>query len=128
MKTPRKIEPDYVIEVDVYHVDVGVFYSREKLDKWLEQAGLDLDTDRQAFNAFVLRDRDKEGVTWFCAYLPKVIKIHTLAHECVHLANLILDQAGVQTTATNDEALAYLVDHLVREVDLNSGRIVKGSR
>lgn len=46
-----------------------------------------------------------------------VMEIHehteqTLVHECVHAAWYILDNAGVEVTADNQEPLAYLTDWL----------------
>lgn len=41
----------------------------------------------------------------------------TLAHEIVHAAMFVLDRAGVKIDADNDEALAYLVGYLTREVN-----------
>lgn len=39
----------------------------------------------------------------------------TIAHECVHAAVYILDDAGIPIYGNNHEALTYLVGHLVRE-------------
>lgn len=39
----------------------------------------------------------------------------TLAHECVHAANMILERAGVQTSYLNDEPHAHLVGLLMKK-------------
>lgn len=39
---------------------------------------------------------------------------HTLAHEAVHAAHLLLDYAGVVIEPQNDEAMAYLVGFIVK--------------
>lgn len=36
--------------------------------------------------------------------------IPTMVHECVHAANAVFMVSGVKCTASNDEALAYLVE------------------
>jgi len=39
--------------------------------------------------------------------------IGTLTHECVHVATHILEKCGVKEKESCDEALAYLIGHLV---------------
>jgi len=39
--------------------------------------------------------------------------IGVLTHECIHVANYILDRCGVKEKKSCDEALAYLVGYLV---------------
>lgn len=38
-----------------------------------------------------------------------------LVHECLHIANLILNHRGVGVTTDNDEAQTYLLQYLVRQ-------------
>jgi hypothetical protein len=45
-----------------------------------------------------------------------VEKIAWLAHECVHIANLILTDKGVDEKDGKDEALAYFVSYLMRKL------------
>lgn len=45
--------------------------------------------------------------------LRRKTDIAMLGHELVHAANYILKHCGIRTTADNDEALAYLVGHLM---------------
>jgi hypothetical protein len=39
--------------------------------------------------------------------------VSVLTHECIHVANHILNRCGVKEREYNDESLAYLVGHLV---------------
>lgn len=41
----------------------------------------------------------------------------TIAHECLHAANFVLDNAGVHPSFENDEAQAYLMTQLIREAN-----------
>lgn len=50
-----------------------------------------------------------------------------LAHELVHAAVAILDRAGVPISEENDEAIAYLVGHLMQEIRKRLARPAKKS-
>lgn len=39
----------------------------------------------------------------------------TLAHECVHATNMIMDRAGVQSSYLNDETHAHMVGLLMKK-------------
>ncbi len=41
----------------------------------------------------------------------------TIAHECVHAAMYTLDRVGIEITPDNHEALCYLVEWLVEQVN-----------
>lgn len=45
-------------------------------------------------------------------WLQDATDLPRACHECVHAAIFVLRGSGVPVTATNDEALAYLVEHL----------------
>ncbi|KOR22941.1 hypothetical protein ABW54_03845 [Burkholderia cenocepacia] len=42
--------------------------------------------------------------------------VATLAHETLHAVVFILKEAGVPVTEENDEVMAYLLAHLMREL------------
>lgn len=68
--------------------------------------------------------------TWPSAYKGKkayfiVINFHngfdkvthgTIAHECVHATNMVLDDVGIHADLVNDEAQAYLLTWMVDQV------------
>jgi hypothetical protein len=117
-RKPKKVEPDYVIRVDVYHADVSIFFDFDRLVAWARQQGLDsLEEEKdKAFNGFSFCDRDKKGVAWFAMYLPQTIAVPVLAHECIHAAWGILEACGVVVEYENQEPLTYLTHYLVGEV------------
>ena len=49
--------------------------------------------------------------------LLKETSANTIAHECVHAAENMLDHAGVKHSPDNHEALAYLVGYLAEICD-----------
>lgn len=57
-----------------------------------------------------------DGQSHFIAYIPDSATESMIAHEAVHLAMFILDWVGVKVDAENHEALAYLVEHIVRNI------------
>jgi len=59
-----------------------------------------------------------EGLVDNLFLLPSNVEQHTVAHECVHMAWDILDLVGVRVEADNNEALAYLVGYLMKEVNI----------
>jgi hypothetical protein len=50
----------------------------------------------------------------YVIYLRKK-NISTLAHECLHVANMILERANVKVDLDNDEAQAYLLGFLIKK-------------
>jgi hypothetical protein len=54
----------------------------------------------------------------FVIYMKFKSKKHisTLAHECLHVTNMILERAGVRVDLDNDEAQAYLLGWLMKKL------------
>jgi hypothetical protein len=113
---PRyKVFPDFVVFVDIYRVQVGIFRDLRRLEAWLKERGLKRAADK-ATRACAMSSVDPQGVTWFTAFVPADCQTSTLAHESLHLAWFILDSVDVQATVENHEALAYLLDYLCRQI------------
>ena len=56
-----------------------------------------------------------DGADYFVIVLQQTT-LRTIVHECVHMAQYILDNKGIGTGIDNTETLAYLVDYLFSEV------------
>lgn len=50
---------------------------------------------------------------WFRDVKPKA---HIVAHEAVHVASKVCMHLGIKGDFTNDEPLAYLIGHVVRQI------------
>lgn len=50
----------------------------------------------------------------YVIYLRKK-SLSTLAHECLHVTNMILERANVKVDLDNDEAQAYLLGWLMKK-------------
>lgn len=112
-----KRKPSYVrlVRVEPYDWSVYVFDDREK---WLRFV-----LRRMIGSAKSLREdvNDSRGITqindWRAEAYVGVFDGagHTLVHEAVHVAIEILGHVGVKVKPGDNEALAYLVEHIIRE-------------
>lgn len=110
----RKVVADYVVRVDLFNCDIGIYESRDEASETAKTLGAK--RLPKSCNAAVLRHRDKKGITWYLAWLPKACPVERIAHECVHLAMMVLDGHDVKVTYKNHESLAYLTAYLVRSI------------
>lgn len=86
---------------------VRVFFS---LEAFLKRYPSDYDYGH--YKAFVCTRHD--GVCM--VFKPEYFKESLLAHESVHAAWYVLDYAQVKVDFTNDEPLAYAVEHIYEQV------------
>lgn len=49
-------------------------------------------------------------------YQPEHFTPERIAHECVHIANWVCERCGIALEYRNDEAFAYLVQHLFANI------------
>ena len=77
-----------------------------------------VEIDVKGARAYTVRiDHDVQEKYYFAMILTTKVTGDTLAHECVHMANNILEFVGVKTTYKKDEALAYLVSYLFEQIE-----------
>lgn len=57
---------------------------------------------------------DKDG--GICVWFNGKPKLETIAHESVHLANLVIERAGLFYSSKEDELLAYLVGYIFEKL------------
>lgn len=123
---PKKkvtVYPDHVIDVDVYDMQVAVFFTVEGADyyfhhewgepenEWQEQFG-------EGTRAMAFRYVPDDGTGHIHGVIiPKKIPPETLAHECSHLADMISDTIGMPMTMDTTEPRGYLVQYLFKEID-----------
>ncbi|MGR3495237.1 hypothetical protein [Citreimonas sp.] len=106
--------PDYVATADVFNVEIGVFWKRKRFSRWLRERGMqECDGAADGKAACV---RDPEGVDWHVMLICDGAPEKTIVHECVHVADWIMDSAGVPCNAENTEIRAYLVAHIYQQV------------
>lgn len=105
---------DFVVTVDVFNCDIGVFYNGDEASAVAERLGAK--RIPKSADGAALRHRDANGVAWYLAWLPVACPVDRIAHECVHLAMLVLDGHDVKVSPKNHESLAYLTQYLLRSI------------
>lgn len=116
---------------DVYHAHVWIIYKqdadeiKEYLNKHLHDH---LGDEGRSFDRFESYGSVTYGYrlvdkTWrekvFIIHIPDQLTTGVLVHECFHLADFILDHAGVSTFPTsqdNNEHFAYYLEYITRNI------------
>jgi len=106
--------PDLRIDCIIYPVEIGVFYTTTKADKWGKEKGIVF--DHEGNEAWTDAPEDEDGNPYFLAYIPKHVDIPVISHECMHLAMFVLDYVGVDISPDNHEALCYLQEYILKKV------------
>lgn len=118
LKNPKSLM--FGISLDMFKADVGVFFSRKDMKKYvkknfgikLRDADFSADADAEAGVVY-----DDEGFPYFCILFNQPNpEIGIVAHESVHVAVAICEYLGVPVTREADETLAYMVDYLVQSI------------
>jgi hypothetical protein len=102
-----------VINLDVFCLQVAVFDSEDDRVASLQDQGcVDVTRHESAAIASAHMDVTENG----SPRLSMVIKPHarksTWAHECVHIADFVMDRLGFPPGIENTEIRAYMVGHL----------------
>jgi len=102
-----------IISLDIFNLEVAVFDNEdERLERLAEEGCEDLTRHAVAAIASAHLDATAEG----SPRLSMVIKPHatkaTWAHECVHIADFVMDHLGLPSGVENTEIRAYMVGHL----------------
>lgn len=98
-----------VIYADPFKVQIAVLKSFKALCKQFPNA-----PTFQCANAGAVMWED-EGEMWFAMVIPRGLPVQTIAHECVHAADFIMENAGVPAEG-NTEIRAYLMEHIMTQV------------
>lgn len=70
------------------------------------------------YDAFVWWEDNKEGLTqYFVAVSEKDITNAIVAHESVHIVNLIFKHRGIYLDIVNDEPQAYLTGWVFKQIE-----------
>lgn len=120
MSRKRWSKPVKQFQVPIYGGRVYLFKDRATWAQAREYLGL-VATDEKFTGHFTSATNDDGSVVYVLGWFNGMPT--TLAHEAIHLGFSILDRAGVPTTKSTDEAMAYLVDHLLKQLGLDDGWI-----
>lgn len=106
-----------------YDIVVSIGTTKSELEAYMDKkfVGALTETDRANLNldgkkGYVLHLENNGFILWLKKF-PTDPEWHGhLAHEIFHAADLILDKAGLKLTASSDEAWAYFIDWITREI------------
>lgn len=117
-KRPQALAPDFVVTLDVFEDEIGVFRDFDRMNEWADARGLGnaRKYNAQNTNACAVQDNDRDGVAWFFAYIPRGCPPETVCHECLHLAWYVLKNAGVPVTFASQEVLAHVMQCLAGQI------------
>lgn len=111
-------KPLGVIHLDVYHLQVAVFTTDKARIKNMRKNGVSnpLQSDNACFASAHL-DTGDDGRSWFSMIIKPEATKATWAHECVHIADFVMDRLGIPSGAENTEVRAYMVGHLFASLE-----------
>ena len=109
--------PDKTVSIELYHTDVGVFFSPEGADFYMHTVHGCNDSEFQdAFDKTTLAmafASGKDGsVDHIGVIFPTPPDGGLLAHECLHLVDYICDEIGIELTMDTMEPRAYMLQYL----------------
>lgn len=105
-----------VIELPLYQ-GVFVLHMVDDIEALDKEYKLELRNDAE-FDAVTFTAPESNN-NWFgfhIAFLTKETSPGIIAHECLHVLNLIFDRVGIRYDQYNDEPAAYLMKWLVNNV------------
>lgn len=109
---PAAAMADFTIDIDVFGTQVAVFRTEDQRIAALKENGLEPIRTTEASHASAHMDESADGRAWFSMVIKDQATKATWAHECVHMADFVMDHLGIPTDASNTEVRAYLVGHL----------------
>ena len=116
-KKKKELVPDYVFDVDVYNMNIAVFFSAKSADNYFHKEwGQEADhyqtdmTDHTQGMAFLFET--ETGGLIHGVILPTMPQPEILAHECSHLVDMISQSVGMPCTMDTTEPRAYLMQYL----------------
>lgn len=103
-----------LISIDVFHLDIAVFYTNEERVKHLTALGYDLeDEDVGAHDGLACTNTHPDGQAAFTMVIPRDAEDRIFVHESVHMADHIMDWLGI---LPDTEVRAYMTDYIFTEI------------
>lgn len=102
-----------VIKVDIFNIDVRVFYDDESRIATLKSEGCCVEEWNPGAIASTHIDITETGQPRFSFVIKSHATVATCAHECSHMADFICDTLGIPISLEATEIRAYLVGHLM---------------
>lgn len=103
----------YKKQIPIYSASVIIIFSKDFIAD-THKIGIELRGDAKEFDGMCFRHNKKPFT--YVIVLSKNASPGTIAHEALHAANYCLQDAGVEVTTQNDEAQAYLLGWVVKQI------------
>lgn len=104
------------IEIDIYNVDVVVVIE-EDWTQTNKKFKLGLEEEDLKFYAWTIQHPEyKDKYETWLLLKPRKLDNNTILHELLHIVNFIAEQKGIDSTPSNDEALAYLQGYIGEKI------------
>jgi hypothetical protein len=114
--------PDHLIHIDVYDMDVAIFFTPEGADYYLSEVYGEKDPPYvQEFEdgctgAMAIRHHPESGGMLHIFIFPSVPQPGRIAHECSHMVDFISDTIDMPMNLHTTEPRGYLMGYLYEEV------------
>lgn len=120
-KEDVQVAPDHIIRMDVYNIDIAVFFSTEGADLYFHKEwGQESDYYKKQFagstHAMTFLFEPENGGLIHGVIFPNMPTPGVLAHECMHLIDMIADSIGMPCTMDTTEPRAYMMQYLYGEL------------
>lgn len=100
-----------IIKIPLYDISFKVYVG--DIVEIGKRYGIEVENSTHAFMADV--PKNKKPYKRIIVF-PENINFGTLAHECVHLVNSVLQHIGYTLDFNNDEHYCYLIEYVTNEV------------
>jgi hypothetical protein len=105
------------VDIPIYFGRLDVVVSKNfnaALKKFKEQ--FDPKFNANQYDAFVFKIMSKKGYSRYVVFVKPNSSPKVIAHESVHIVNLIFDDTKIQIDIHNDEPQAYLTGWVTGEI------------
>lgn len=107
-----------IVHIAMFKIQCPLFLSEEDRLKTLKARGMSSDSWPTVAVGQVNRDKNAEGAIIYTMVITPGCGVDTWAHEAVHLADFVMDDLALPTGVENTEVRAYMVGHIVEQIDL----------
>lgn len=106
------------IPIDIFNLDVAVFAAeQDRLAALRDEGCVDLTEHKEAALSSAHMDFTEAGSIRLSMVIKPVATKATWAHECVHIADYVMDYLSLPPGVENTEIRAYLVGHLFSRLE-----------
>ena len=117
IELPKKLRAEGVIYLEMFSLMVPLYTcDRTRIDA-MNFMGFDLEqSDRDLLGCVAMHADDDTGSVMFSLTIDPEATLSTWAHEAVHLADLLMEDRGIPTDASNTEVRAYITGYVVDQI------------